>query len=477
MGTTNLEPIPLFGIGTFGKSETVNSQERVNLYTEIDEDPETTTMHLYPTPGLILQANLGSSPSRGSYAKGDFRYVVNRANVYKIANDNTFVIIGTLLTSSGRVSMKDNGLQLMIVDGTGGAPGGGYIYTFLTGVFAQITDADFPGGHVVDFLNGYFIVNKPGSGQFNISALYDGFTWDPLDFATAESNPDELVAIQVNNGQLILYGTDTTEFWGDSGALDFPFARIGAAAVEWGLAARWSLVKFIDAIIFLGKNRLGAVQVFVMDNGVAIPVSTPNLDYILAQYARAGAVADATGLSYMVSGHPMYQINFPSRNVSWCFDGKTKEWHQLKSGTNRHLAEIQYSHLENSFVTSYLDGAIYKFDDLTYTDNGGMIIREFISRHQLTGNWSVFDEIWLEMEAGVGLTMGQGSDPVIMMQYSKDGGMTWSQEIWINFGKIGEFRRRAVWRRLGTARDWVFRFRVTDPVKTVFVSAWGRRGG
>ena len=476
MGTTNLKPTPLFGIGTFGKSKNVSSQQRTNLYTEIDEDPETTTIHLYPTPGTVLSLSLGSEPSRGFRAIGNFRYIVNRNSLYKVANDNTFTNVGTLLTSTGRVSMSDNGTQLIIVDGTAGAPGGGYIYNMNTLVFAQITDVDFPGGDTVDFLNGYFIVNKPNSGEFWISALYDGLVWDVLDFATAESNPDNLVAIQVNNGQLILYGDKTTEFWGDSGALDFPFARIGAAAVEWGLAARWSLVKFIDAVIFLGKNRLGAVQVFVMDQGVAVPVSTPNIDYLFSQYAKTSSVADATGLSYMISGHPMYQINFPSINVSWCFDGKSKEWHQLKTGTGRHVAEIQYNHLDTSYVTSYLDGSLYRFDDTVYSDNGQLISREIVTRHQLTGNWSVLDELWLEMEAGVGLTIGQGSDPVIMMQYSKDGGHVWSQEIWVPFGKIGEYSRRAVWRKLGRARDWLFRFVITDPVKTVFVAAWGRGG-
>lgn len=472
MGTTNLAPIPLFGIGTFAKSETVNSQERVNLYTETSDDPETTTIHLYPTPGLEFQLSLGADPARGSYAVGDFRYVVNRANVYKIANDNTYTVIGVLLTASGRVDMRDNGTQLIIVDGPNG-----YIYNMVTLVFTRITDVDFPGADTVDFLNGYFIVSKPDTGEFYISTQYDGLVWDALDFATAESNPDKLVRVFVNNGQLHLYGTYTTEFWGDSGALDFPLARIGAAAVEWGLAARWSLVKFIDAVIFLARNRLGAIQVFVMDNGVAVPVSTPNLDYIFAQYARSGDVADATALTYMVSGHPMYQLNFPSRNVTWCYDGKTKEWHQLKSGTDRHLAEIQYSHQDNSFVTSYLNGDIYKFSDTAYTDNGGLITREIITRHQLTGNWSVFDELWLEMESGVGLSSGQGENPQIIMQYSKDGGKTWSKELWASFGRIGAFRVRSVWRRLGIARDWVFKFKVTDPVKTVFVSAWGRVSG
>jgi hypothetical protein len=31
-----------------------------------------------------------------------------------------------------------------------------------------------------------------------------------------------------------------------------------------------------------------------------------------------------------------------------------------------------------------------------------------------------------------------------------------------------------VWNRLGRARDWVFKVRVTDPVRAVFIASWGK---
>jgi hypothetical protein len=465
-----LTPIPLFGIGTFGKSQTVTAQERTNLYTEINEDPEKSTISLYPTPGLVQLLDFGDTPCRALYSIGVFRYAVHRTNLYRIANDNTYTSVGTLLTSSGRVDISDNGLQMMLVDGPNG-----YIYTLATGVLVRITDVDFPGADTVTFLNGYFIVNQPGTGRFFLSALYNGLAWDALDFATAESNPDNLVRVHVTDGILWLYGDKTTEPWGDSGTLDFPLARIGAAAIEWGLAARWSLAKYMDSVIFLRRNRLGAVQVCVMAGGDAKAVSTLNLDHIFSNY---NAVDDATGFAYMISGHPMYQINFPTPGESWLYDGVTGDWSSVMfSNGGRHRADIQYSHQNYSFVSDYANGKIYRLDPNVYSDNGTAIINEFISRHQVTnGNWFAFDEIWIEMEAGVGLVTGQGSDPTIMMQYSKDGGKTWSNEAWVKFGQIGANRVRAVWRRLGRARDWVFKFRVSDPVKTVFVAAWGRGG-
>jgi hypothetical protein len=226
----------------------------------------------------------------------------------------------------------------------------------------------------------------------------------------------------------------------------------------------------MDSLIFLRKNRLGAVQVCTLSGYNAQPVSNPEMDYIFSQY---DAVSDATGFAYMVSGHPFYQINFPTPGESWVYDGLTREWHKAESGGGRHRGEIQINFLEQSFVTDYANGKLYRFEEGLMTDDGEPIAREFISRHQSTGNFSFLSKLWIEMENGVGLISGQGSTPQLMMQYSKDGGHTWSNEVWTDIGEIGQYGTRANFLRLGRARDWVFKFRVSDPVKTVFIGAWG----
>ena len=467
---TSLGPIPLFGIGNVGKSVNVDAQIRTNLYVEVQQDSAKSRLALFPTPGLVTFVNFGAYPSRGIYKKGDFLYVVNRNVLWKVANDGSMTNVGTLLTTAGRVDISDNGTQIIIVDGTNG-----YIYNTSTLVFAQITSPNWPGAGTVTFLNGYFIVTKPDTGQFYISALYDGLTWAALDFATAESNPDNLVRVLADNGQLVLFGPETTEFWGDSGALDFPFARVGASAIEWGLAARWTLCKFMDSLIFLRRNRLGAVQVCTLSGYNAQPVSTPEMDYVFSKYA---ATSDATAFTYMVSGHPFMQINFPTPGESWLYDGLTKAWSKVQYSptASRHRGEIQQNFLDRNFVTDYENGKLYQLVDGVFTDDGQTIAREIISRHQTVGDWTIFDEVWFEMEAGAADLLGQGSNPKMMLQISKDGGHTYGNEIWVPMGKQGEYRRRAVYRNLGRARDWLFKARVTDPIKTVWVAAWGRVG-
>lgn len=462
-----VKPIPLFGLGTSGKSPNVSAQSRTNLYCEIQQDQEKNSiMALYPTPGLSQFANLGDTPVRCAYPLGNSTYLVHRANVWKMANDGTMTLIGTLLTSSGRVSMADNGVQIIIVDGTYG-----YILTVATGVLAQIVAGGFPGANTVAYHNSYFIVNKPSSGRFHVSGQYDGMAWNALDYASAESSPDNLVRVMSDQGQIVLFGEKTTEFWGDSGAADFPYARIGGGTVEWGLAARWSVAKFGNSLAFLRKNRLGQVQVSLLQGYDSVPISTPDMD---ERINRFQTVSDATAFSYMLSGHQFYQINFPSGGESWLYDGVSQAWSRLVSRGARHLCDQQFNFLDKPYATDYATGQIYKFDAQIYSDNGDVIVRELVGRHAMSGDWSALDEFWIDLESGVGLTSGQGQAPQIMLQVSKDGGHTWGNERWTDLGALGNYRSRAVWRRLGRARDWVFRLRITDPVKPVFVGAWGR---
>lgn len=70
----------------------------------------------------------------------------------------------------------------------------------------------------------------------------------------------------------------------------------------------------------------------------------------------------------------------------------------------------------------------------------------------------------IEMQRGVGLITGQGSDPQVMLSISRDGGMTFGPEVWMTPGKIGEYLTRIYTTRLGRSRDWVFKLVVTDPV-------------
>lgn len=84
----------------------------------------------------------------------------------------------------------------------------------------------------------------------------------------------------------------------------------------------------------------------------------------------------------------------------------------------------------------------------------------------------VFNSFELLAQVGVGLSEGQGSDPVMLMRYSDDGGWTWSEYKRTSLGALGAYRTRVRWTRLGQARDRVFEVVVSDPVDCSLVNAY-----
>ena len=78
----------------------------------------------------------------------------------------------------------------------------------------------------------------------------------------------------------------------------------------------------------------------------------------------------------------------------------------------------------------------------------------------------------LDIESGVGLTSGQGSDPQVMLDWSDDGGFKFGPlQPWRSAGKIGRYKARLRWRRMGRFRERVLRVQISDPVKRAIIAA------
>jgi hypothetical protein len=451
---------PLFGVGQVGKSVSVSAQDRLNVYAEVKPDGEKSNIAIYGTPGLDLFTTFGDTPTRGGIELGDYMYHVHRGTFWQVDNAGTKTSLGTLNTTSGRVSIVSDGSTIVIVDGTNA-----YHYTIAVPAFVTVGSALFSNPIDVDWQDGYYIAIFQDSDRYQISE--DGLTWDALDFSSADSNPDDLVRVKSDHGELVLCGTSTVEFAANTGQADFPFSSLKSSTLQFGLAAPWSLVEFNDSLAGLFRSKQGQVQVMMMRRHSLTPISNPDVDTIINDYAT---VADATALSYMQGGHPFLQVNFPSANASWLFDGLTGIPSRLESGLSgdRHRAEIRVDYLNKPRVTDYENGNIYTISSDTYSDNGTSIPRQLTSRRIFAaGKYITIHEIELFFEMGVGLITGQGSNPQAMLQASKDGGKTWGNERWVSIGQIGQYRARARWLMWGSARDWVFRLRVTDPIKFV----------
>ena len=474
------QTVPLFGIGVGTKSSNVSAQMRTNLYVESYPDPDKSQYALFPRPGLTLFANsfLSNLPARcavtdslnsggtelAAFVQGTFLNVYNSAGTLTQQG-------GPLSTSSGPVRAATIGTVSVMVDGTNG-----YFYdTSIGGAsFAQILDPNFPqtSPSVAACASRIVAVDPSNIGRFRWSNAGDATTWNALDWATAESSPDPLSAVFEISGQLLLFGTQTIEFWSPTAtgaANQQPYQRVGAANIPWGTTAIDTIRRCNDKVLFLGRNQGGNRQVVALSGYTAQVVSTPDVEYALSKYTNTELDAAVSWFT-VITGHSFYGINLP--DATWVFDLLTGTWAKWTTGSSRFAGQYTLPAFGKVLISDVTTRNIYYLDPDNYTDNGTSITREVVSRHAWANLARMsLRELRIDCETGVGLNTGQGSDPQIMLQWSKDGGHIWGNEVWCSLGKIGQYLVTPVWRNLGRARDWLFRVRVTDPVKVVIIGA------
>lgn len=488
---SNANNTPARGLYSFDKT---NSAYGVfaNEFVQIGGDGEITNIATLST--FTGQVSVADNGQQIMIVDGTYGYIyITDPVVQTISSITNITTTATLATASphglgtgmkitvtGAVPAAYNGtFTITVVDDStftyvmASDPGGSativgaYTVTF---AFAAINDPGFPLQPVtVAFLAGYFVVQSNQQSRFYWSDVYDGLSWPALNFSNAETSPDPNVAVWQNSGQLILFGSRTTEYFGVSSDLNSPFSSIPNTASEWGLAATWSVAKYDNSMAFLVRNRMGQVMIAKLSGYLPQRISTPDVDNIINSYS---VVSDAVAYSYMLGGHAMYVITFPTAGYTWLFDGLTSMWSSLKSqNITRHRAQLGFSFLTNTIVSDYENGLLYQLTEDAYDDNGASIESEIISENLSDPDLNRFSINKFRVDMQVGMGSNAVPTPQIGLSVSRDNGKTYGAEMLQEVGPIGNYTNVVEWNRLGTARDFVFKLRMNDPFPFTLVNA------
>ncbi len=484
--------IPVAGPAYKHPSIDVAYQRCVNLFpttTSPVKDDKEQKLVLLPTSGSIELVDLGSDACRCLANFGDYIYAVVGATVYKLTVNelsgtvDATATLGTIGTTSGTVYAASNPTQIAFVDGSAT----GYIYTPGTGVFATIdsTDSDFPGGVNIKFIDGYFIVAAPNTGNLWTSALNNGNSWDPLDIATAESSTDNIISLGVSKGELWVLGTDSVEIWYNAANVSgSPFSPRTALTIRIGCGAANSVVESSDLLTWLDNRGFivqSTVSSFIRDNNSGYDLTIISDESITAEILSYPVWNDAIACNFNDKrGHLMYQITFPTAKKTWVYDYTTKLWHErayyyaFDNELQHHLCQY-YTKLRSLHLTAGIrNGIIYVATPDSY-DDAGVNIRRIrtlppFMDPESRGLISI-DRVDLRCETGNSPQNGEGSDPYIDLRYSVDGGHTWSDYMRRSMGKVGEYAKPIPWNRLGYGREWVFEFSLSEPIKFSIIDA------
>jgi hypothetical protein len=393
----------------------------------------------------------------------------------------SLIQVGTLLTNSGPVSIRDDGLggYAIIVDGSKS----GYLYNIALQKLTQITDPNFLGSNTVAFIDGWWIFNVPGMQTFYSNAQPYAITFNASYFANKDSASDKLMAVWESKEELWLPGEFTTEIWYDAGGQYFPFQRLVGTMIQVGCKATYSIARFSsggqDGLIWFGRSDRGE-NIVVRTKGFGVEVvSTPAVSHAIAQYP---VTADAIGYTYQEDTHEFYVLSFPTADRTWVFDGSVPlefAWHQRPSydpyaqAFHRHRSNCYMNFAGMRIVGDYQNGALYQLTRSATTDAGWPIL----ARRRAPYIWDkgprgrVFmASLQLEFAPGQGTSSGLGQNPIANLRISRDG-TTFGQQWPAPMGAQGQFKTRTMWRRLAMGRNNLFEVEVIAPVNRDLIGA------
>lgn len=472
-----LTALPITNGFYVSRSKPISAQQCSNMYVQAI-DSGLAQEALFGTPGIEQLTTTGGRKhaNRGSHVMGDVPYFVQGGWLYSL--DRTvsgtteawsYTLLGNI-SGSGRVSMADNGTQLMIL-----VPGGaGYIYT-VAGGLVTITDGDFDANgnpQYVVYIDGYFVCTTD-SKKFIVSALNDGTSWNALDFGTAEADPDIIVAPLVHRNQLFIGGSQTIEAFQNIGGAEFPFQRVQGFVMDSGIDAPLSIVNAHGTFYCIGGDVNETPQVTAFDGSRMVPISSDGIDLIL-QDLTPEELSQVYGFAYSDDGARFVGWVLPDTCI--VYEARTKKWHERKSKVSTADGVVNSRWRVQSLVTAYnriivadyLDGRVGVLSPEVYTEYGTEILRD-VSTMPFSNNSNRLSFPFLELTVESGVGNADAPEPLITMSRSLDG-KTWTAPRMRTSGALGKYGHRVIWRRNGQARRFeVFRFQMSDPVRPVFI--------
>lgn len=438
----NLQPIPFAISSGSAYSSRNNHSELLNLYVQIEEAGSKTNHVLLNTSGIEEILTLDNEIF-GVYQFLNETYAATANALYRISG-GTSEYIGAV-SFSKKVIFSDNGIDMMMVAENG------YSYTPSTGVIKDMSTEDgwYP-SDMVAYMDGYFIFNRTGTGQFFISKLYSTEI-DPIDWASGESAPDDTVGVIVTSRQLWVVGERTIESWYDSGDPDFPFTRVSGAVFDIGCANYKTIASIKTSILFVGTDN----KVYMTNGYTPTIVSTPSIELRIINSDRSTLNA----FTYTENGSWFYVLHI-NNNQTLVFDPDTAQWHRRESANiGRWIVDGVINDYNTGRAIGFCGKCFHSISIDHLTENGTNIRREAITLPiNKTVNRMRIHELQLDMEAGYEI------DATVSLQLSKDSGLTWENKVESKTGSIGNYKKRVRWLRLGQVRDAIVKITISDAI-------------
>jgi hypothetical protein len=307
-------PSVAYGSGSYRRDNgNLPELKLINMFIE-HADTSENQVALLSRPGLGVLVTNGSGPINGMFCKagtlsGDV-FSISGTALYR---GSVAVTSGTI-AGTGVASFAGSDTELLVTRGS-------TMRSYKAAGIANVTFPDTAVVRAVCYIGSRFVAVRGGGafpGRFYWSNLLDGRTWDALNYATAEREPDDLLDIAALGDNIWLFGQSTIESWANTGDLTLPFSRIEQVAFDQGIMATGCVTAADNTLFFIGSKRivyrLGETPQRISHNGIE---------------ERIAASAAARMFTFWFEGHEFVAIRLDTQTL--LYDCSTQEWCEFQT--------------------------------------------------------------------------------------------------------------------------------------------------
>lgn len=450
-----MPPVPL-GMTTYRRRGARTAEvAMINVLLEKDPTNQIDGLVRFQRPALSSFANLGANPVRQVFRRrgvvGSLYYAVSGTSLYSITTDGVTANLGTIAGTD--IPIMDGSASRLIVVSSGVA------YSWDGSSLTTIVMPDIDGVpsfvSSVIYIAGYFILTVADSQHFFWLAPGDTNP-DPLNFASCENSPDNIVRVARLLDEPWFFGQQTTEVFQLTGDLNAPFQPIGGRLYEKGCINK-DTVSTLDNTLFWVGNDMMAYRADVTPMRIS--------DHSMEERLRVAGPDNLRAWAFQVDGHSIYCLRCGSLG-SFIFDVEFQNWPRFKSyGQETWRAHVGCQ-VDGQTVVAGDDatGTLWLLDSDASNDNGDPLERVVTGGVPVIGRPVKNSSFGVRVAIGWAPITGAASDPLVQLRFSDDGGNIWSSWLEMPLGLQGQYLTEVVWRQLGLMQEpgRIFQLRMTD---------------
>lgn len=419
---------------------------------------------LRPGDGLVANGS-GPGTDRGGINWNGTMYRVMGSKLVSVGSDGSTTELGDVGGTNELVSFDYSFDRLAVSSNSN-------LFYYDGTTFSQVVSANL--GDSLDniWIDGFHMSTD---GEFLVvSELNDPFAFSATKYGSSELDPDPVKALLKLRNEAIALNRHTIEHFDNIGGTGFPFQVINGAQIQRGTIGTHTCCIFMEQIAFIGGGRNEEVSIYIAINGRSNSIATKTINDILRSYTEAQLEA-AKIESVNDRGSYLLYVHLPDQTL--VYDGTASQqlgtpvWCKLSSGLGvlSQYRARNFVHCYGRWNVGDPQSSTIGYTDETIGSHWGSHVSWEISTQIFynEGRGAIFSE--LELVALTGQVANDTTPKLIRESHSEDG-LTWSNEVTISTGEVGERAKKLLWRKLGFMRLMrIQRFRGDSATHITFI--------